>query len=165
MAPDPSEEPENLDTPPAFFPAHEFAEGIRASQFGEPIEVNVEGVFIAQNGGDVQRFVLLTDGVRKLPISIGEPEATAITLPLEDKKPGRPLTHDLLVTILGRVGATLEKVVIDDLWQSTYYAKLFFNIDGNMLEIDSRPSDAIAIAVRMDAPIFVSDAILDQLAT
>jgi uncharacterized protein len=157
------EEPENLDTPPPFFPLGEggFA-GEKGADYGEPIRVNVEGVYVAQSGSEVQRFVLLSDGSRRLPIVIGEAETYAITLPLERKKHGRPMTHDLMISILERLDVEVNRVVVDDLWDHVYYAKLFVRQDGLEFEIDSRPSDAIALAVRVDAPIFVADGILEQ---
>lgn len=157
------DEPENLDTPPPFFPMDEGElSGHVSADHGEPIKVSVEGVYVAQSGSEVQRFVLLTDGSRRLPIVIGEAETYAITLPLERKKHGRPMTHDLMVSVMEKLDVQLNRVVVDDLWGSVYYAKMFLRQDGMEYEIDSRPSDAIALAVRVDAPIFVADGILEQ---
>jgi bifunctional DNase/RNase len=156
------DEPEGLDKPPSFFP-YDPADGERQrADFGEPVEVSVEGVFAAETNGSIQRFVLLGDGERKVPILIGPFEAQAISLPLEGAQPDRPMTHDLLRTIIERLGATLDRVVIDDLWSTTYYAKLHLQRGKETMEIDVRPSDAIALAVRFEAPIFVSEGILDQ---
>jgi bifunctional DNase/RNase len=157
------EEPENLDQPPAFFPYDETEETREESvDFGEPVEVRVEGVYVAQNGKDIHRFVLLTDDERKLPIQIGGAETTAITLPIEGHKTDRPMTHDLFVAVLERLGAVVVRVVIDDLWGTTYYAKLYLLIDDEEIEVDCRPSDAIALAVRVGAQILVADGILQQ---
>lgn len=157
------DEPEDLERPPPFFPYEETL-GADSEEFvpGDPVEVRVEAVFAAQSNNSVQRFVLLTDGRRKLPIVIGPFEATSITYPLEGQTPDRPMTHDLFKSVLDRLGAELEKVVIDDLWGSTYYAKLHLVVKGEEMVIDSRPSDAIALAVRSDAPIFVVEGILEQ---
>jgi len=105
--------------------------------------------------------VLLSDGDRKVPILIGPFEAQAITLPLDGAQPDRPMTHDLIRTIIDRLGWSLARVIIDDLWSATYYAKLHLHQGNNEIEIDCRPSDAIALAVRFDAPILVAEGILD----
>lgn len=163
MASDPEEEPENLDQPPPFFPYDPTQDVTRDKEdFGEPVQVRIEAVFAAQSGETTQRFVLLTDGERKLPIIIGPFEAQAISLALEGFQPDRPLTHDLTRQIIDRLGASVERVIIDDLWGTTYYAKLVIKHRGKELIIDSRPSDAIALAVRCEAPVFVAGGILDQ---
>ncbi|OJU61672.1 MAG: hypothetical protein BGO01_05665 [Armatimonadetes bacterium 55-13] len=128
---------------------------------GELVEVQVEGVFAAENNGNISRFVLVTDGERRLPIMIGPYEASAISLALEGTHPDRPMTHDLLRNIVDKLGATLTRVVIDDLWNGTYYAKLYFRTDKEEMEIDSRPSDAIALSIRFGSTILVSDGILE----
>src|SRR5207302_8221555 len=121
---------------------------------GELIEVQIEGLYQADSAGNTSRFVLVSDGERKLPILIGGFEATAITLPLEGQRPDRPLTHDLVKSILDRLDVRLDRVVIDDLWNGIYYAKLYVKTKKEEMEIDARPSDAIALAVRFDAPIY-----------
>lgn len=105
--------------------------------------------------------MLLADYRRKLRIEIGGFESQAIQLVLEGTRPDRPLTHDLLKNVLERLGGEVDRVVIDDFWNSVFYAKLYVSVEGQELEIDSRPSDAIALAVRFEAPIFVADALLD----
>ncbi len=97
---------------------------------------------------------------KALPIWIDVAEARAIALELERVKTPRPLTHDLMRNILNRLGATLERVVITELRNNTYYALLYLRLKGQELQIDSRPSDAIALALRMKAPIFASTQIL-----
>ncbi len=156
------EGPDNLDEPPAFFPLDSGAPTREPGAMGQLIEVQIEGIFAADSNGNTSRFVLVSDGERKLPILIGGFEATAITLPLEGTRPDRPLTHDLIKNILDRVDIRLDRVVIDDLWNGIYYAKLYLRDGREEMEIDARPSDAIAMAVRFDAPIYVADAILDQ---
>lgn len=154
------EEPENLDEPPPFFPLDS---GIHERQEGSPadlVEVQVEGVFVAENGGQFSRFVLVSDGERKLPIVIGPFEAQAIQLVLESNRPDRPMTHDLIKSILDRLGAVVDRAVIDDFWNTVYYAKLYLRTKTEEIEIDARPSDAIAIAVRFGASIFVAESIL-----
>jgi len=161
---DTPEQPEDLNLPPSFFPyddRSDLDEHHRAQ--GDPVEVQVEAVFAAQSGENIQRFVLLTDGHRKLPIVIGGFEAAAITLPLDGQQPDRPMTHDLIRVMLDRLETVVTRIVIDDLWGSTYYAKIYLDVKGTEIEIDSRPSDAIALAIRFDAPIFVIEGILDQV--
>jgi hypothetical protein len=154
-------EGDELNEPPAFFPLESGQQDREPVSLGEPIEVQIEGVFAAENSGQISRFVLLSDGTRKLPILIGPPEATAISLPLEGTRPDRPLTHDLLRNVLDRLNVGLDRVVIDDLWNTIYYAKLYIKKGAEEFEIDARPSDAIAMAIRFDAPIFVSEGILE----
>ena len=100
------------------------------------------------------------DGKRFLPILIGPFEATAIALALEGAPVPRPLTHDLMRSILESLDASLEQVVVHDIRESTFFAKLILRTDGELQEIDARPSDAIALALRMKAPIYVSDKIV-----
>ncbi|MDH3442591.1 MAG: DUF151 domain-containing protein, partial [Deltaproteobacteria bacterium] len=97
---------------------------------------------------------------RALPIWIDVAEARAIALELEHVRTPRPLTHDLMRNILNRLGATLERVVITDLRDNTYFALLYLRLKGQELQIDARPSDAIALALRMKAPIFASAQVL-----
>jgi bifunctional DNase/RNase len=99
------------------------------------------------------------DGRRFLPILIGPFEATAIALALEGAPVPRPLTHDLMRTILETLDARLEQVVVHDIRESTFFAKLVVRTNGELQEIDARPSDGIALALRMSAPIYVSDKI------
>lgn len=100
---------------------------------------------------------------RLLPIYIGSPEAAAIHYALEGTEPPRPLTHDLFVTVLSELGATLDKVVVTEVREHTYYAELHLNVDGTDHVISSRPSDAIALAVRSGAGIFADDDLLDAV--
>ncbi len=111
-----------------------------------------------------QRVVILRakDTNRYLPIWIGPTEADAIALRLQDVSVPRPLTHDLLRSIIATLGATVSKVVVSDLTDDTFYAKVVLQSNGSTMEIDSRPSDAIALAVRTDAPIFADDSVLDK---
>jgi uncharacterized protein len=100
------------------------------------------------------------DGAHYLPILIGPFEATAIALALEGAPVPRPLSHDLMRSILETLDARLEQVVIHDIKDSTFFAKLVVRADGEISEIDARPSDGIALALRAQAPIFVSDKIV-----
>jgi uncharacterized protein len=110
----------------------------------------------ADQGGNF--LILLMDDEEKkvLPISIGPLEAQAIAIVLQGEAPPRPLTHDLLKTICDNLGGTLEKIVITDIRESTFYAEIYLQQNGKTAIIDSRPSDAIALALRFDAPIFMA---------
>ena len=152
---------DNLNEPPSFFPSEPAADR-EPLESTELSEVRVEGVFAAENNGQVTYFVLLADHHRKLPIMIGAFESQAIQQMLEGVQLDRPMTHDLLRNILDRVGATVDRIVIDDFWNSVYYAKIYVVVGGEESEIDARPSDAVAIALRFESPIYVSDAILDM---
>jgi len=105
-----------------------------------------------------------TEGERRLPIIIGQFEAQAIALELEGIKPPRPLTHDLVKNVLDSLSTTLSDVVISELREGTFYARL--NVEGNSAshEIDARPSDAIAIAIRFGVPIYVSEVVMEEAA-
>jgi bifunctional DNase/RNase len=111
-----------------------------------------------------QPIVLLktVEGNRFLPIWIGHPEAAAILIKLQGTKLPRPMTHDLLTSIIGRFEADVARITVTDLKDSTFYATLTLNKDGNEIEIDSRPSDALALAVRTEAPIFAATALVDE---
>ena len=111
------------------------------------------------------RFVvILKDDVNNkwLPIVVGNTEAQAIALQLEDVAPPRPLTHDLIKNLLESVEAKISRVVVSDLRENTYYAMISMKLNGQSTDIDARPSDAIALALRMNAPIFVSDEVMSK---
>lgn len=101
-------------------------------------------------------------GNRRLPIIIGQAEAQAIALELEGIKPPRPLSHDLMKSIIDNLGGTLLRVLINELRENTYYAQLVIDLSSLNIEIDARPSDAIALAIRAQAPIYVSDSVMDS---
>ncbi len=162
MSEEPRDNPDDLDLPPPFFPYDELSQPAEIADMGEPVEVRVEAVFAAQPDESVQHFVLLTDGSRKLPIAIGGFEATAISFHLSNHQPDRPMTHDLIKKMIERLGGDVVRIDIDDFLGSTYYAKIMLRSGKEEMVIDSRPSDAIAIAVRADAPIYVAEGILDQ---
>lgn len=104
------------------------------------------------------------DRERYLPIWIGSWEASAIAMRLQGLTPERPLTHDLFAATLGQLGVRIDRVVITNLAEETFHARLYYERDGQMFEMDARPSDALALAVRMDAPIFAADAVLTRAA-
>jgi len=111
-----------------------------------------------------QRVVLLKEKMseRYLPIWIGPAEADAIAVKLQGVSVPRPLTHDLLSSIIDALGAKIDSIIVSDLKNDTFYAKLILNVDGGQLEIDSRPSDAMALAVRTEVPIYAEEAVLDK---
>ena len=125
------------------------------------IQVDILGLSTSPASGGAYALLLKeTNGPRRLPIIIGAFEAQSIALEMENIKPPRPLTHDLMKNIIASFGAELNDVLIDDLRDGTFYAKL--NIDNQ--QIDSRPSDAIALAVRYGAQIFVASTVMDEAA-
>jgi bifunctional DNase/RNase len=99
-----------------------------------------------------------------LAIWIGPYEADAITIRLQGVEVARPLTHDLLEQSVARLGATVSHVLVNDLHDDTFYARIVVDQEGERIELDSRPSDAIALAVRVQAPIFVSEAVMERAA-
>ena len=111
-----------------------------------------------------QRIVILREkaGEHYLPIWIGPAEADAIAVKLQGATVPRPLSHDLICSIINTLGATINSIVLNDLKGDTFYAKIILNVDGGQMEVDSRPSDALALAVRAEAPIYVEEAVLDK---
>ncbi len=124
-------------------------------------EVTVIGVFSDPSG---QHGVLLEGkrDKRRFLMMIGAAEATAIAVPLENITPPRPLTHDLFLTLFGRLKVTVTKVVITDLRNNTYYATVYLTAAGSAMELDSRPSDAIALAIRAKVPVFAEDRVFEK---
>lgn len=100
-----------------------------------------------------------------LPIWVGVFEANAIALKLENYETPRPMTHDLLKGILGALSVGVVRVVVNELRDSTFFARIVLSVDGRETEVDARPSDAIALALRVEAPIFVDQSVLDQAQT
>jgi uncharacterized protein len=127
------------------------------------MEVEVELSRIIINETSDQQVIVLKErnGPRGFPIVIGIVEIFAIDRRLKGIKPPRPMTHDLLADIIESVGATVERIVIDDLRNHTFYAKIHLSIDGRRVQVDSRPSDAIALCAAINAPIFVAEHVFD----
>ncbi len=113
-----------------------------------------------------QQIIVLKerDGDRSFPIVIGIAEAFAIDRRLKGITTPRPLTHELLADTIEQLGGQLEKIIINDLKEHTFYAKLVIRQDGRLIEIDSRPSDAIALGVAIEAPIYVEEHVLREVA-
>ncbi|HXU54429.1 MAG TPA: bifunctional nuclease family protein, partial [Casimicrobiaceae bacterium] len=105
------------------------------------------------------------DGSRTLPIWVGMFEANAIALQIENISTPRPMTHDLLRNVIYDLKASVQKIVVCDLQDSTFYALIYLSMNGEVLAIDARPSDAIALALRTRAPIFVEEAVIDNAKT
>jgi bifunctional DNase/RNase len=125
----------------------------------EKIQVDILGLSTSPASGGAYALILREmGGDRRLPIIIGAFEAQSIALEMEGIKPPRPLTHDLMKTIIDRMGVSLSEVVVHELRDGTFYAKI--SLDSQ--EIDSRPSDAIALAVRYSVPIYVSEKVMEE---
>ncbi len=127
------------------------------------LQVDILGLSTSPHTNGAYALILYeVEGKRKLPIIIGGFEAQAIALKLENIKPPRPFTHDLFKNIFDVFGLHVNEIVIDELHNETFYAKVICELGGEIHEIDARPSDAIAIAVRFNAPVFVTEDIMDE---
>lgn len=127
------------------------------------IEVELNKIVIDEKRHDQLIVLKEKGGSRVLPIVIGLNEASAIKFKISGFNPPRPLTHDLIFTILNNLEATVEKIIIDKLEENTFHAKIIVKVaSGEFKTIDARPSDSIALAVRFHAPIFVQDEIINQ---
>ncbi|GBC81954.1 hypothetical protein HRbin10_01071 [bacterium HR10] len=123
-------------------------------------EVKVRGLILDPTNNSP--VVILKDVASEamLPIWIGVFEANAIAMEIEKAVPQRPMTHDLLKNVIAQLGATVERVIITDLRDSTFYAVIILDVGGEKVIVDSRPSDAIALALRTDSPIFVAEHVM-----
>ena len=128
------------------------------------MDVEVELSRIIINEASDQQIIVLKErhGQRSFPIVIGIVEVFAIDRRLKGVKPPRPMTHDLLGSVIQSLGAQIEKIVINDLRNHTFYAKLHLNLNGKIVKIDSRPSDAIALGVASNAPIYVAEHVFEK---
>ncbi len=127
------------------------------------IQVEILGLSSSSSSGGAFALVLRElEGTRQLPIIIGGFEAQAIALELENIEPPRPMTHDLLRDLFESVHAEVSFVVINELKDGTFFARVTFTHDGSESELDARPSDAVALAVRVEAPIYVTEAVLEE---
>jgi bifunctional DNase/RNase len=127
----------------------------------ELMEVKVMGIVVDPKASNPVVVLVDLTGQKALPIWIGVFEAEAISRGLEDVVTLRPMTHDLMKQILDTFQASLTRVVISDIKENTFYANLYLNIEGKELVVDSRPSDAIALAVRVKAPIFIAESVVE----
>ena len=127
------------------------------------IEMKVMGIALDTRTGSPIVVLHDKDNRKALPIWIGSAEASAIIRKIENLTVARPMTHDLIIDIINKTGYNLDRVEINDVEKETYYATLYLkNDEGKEIEIDSRPSDAIAVAIRVDAPIFISAKVLSS---
>jgi bifunctional DNase/RNase len=126
------------------------------------VELTIESIRVSLM--NYQRVVILKEkeSDRYLPIWIGPAEADAIAVRLQEVAVARPLTHDLLRTIIDSLGATVAYILVSDLANDTFFARIALDVDGKSLEIDSRPSDAIALAVRAQVPIYAEESVLEK---
>src|SRR5437867_6017100 len=127
-------------------------------------QMNVYGVSFDLVGRQPIVLLKTVEGNRFLPIWIGHPEAAAILMKLQNAATPRPMTHDLVTDILGELGAKVVQVAVTELRENTFYAQVTVQLDGSEIEVDSRPSDAIALAVRAEAPIFADDRVIEESA-
>ncbi len=129
------------------------------------MEVEVELSKIIINEAVDQQIIVLKEleGERSFPIVIGMTEILAIDRRLKNIQLPRPMTHDLLENVIDQIGGEVQKVVINDLSNGTFYARLHINLDGETVEVDSRPSDAIALGVGVGAPIFVDEQVFGNM--
>jgi len=128
------------------------------------IEMVVESVRVHMLSN--RHVVILKEREREryLPIWIGPWEASSIAMRLQGLTPERPLTHDLFATTLEQLGANVERVVISELAEETYHARIFLELGGRVVEIDSRPSDALALAVRLHVPVYIEETVMEKAA-
>ncbi|WP_292485038.1 bifunctional nuclease family protein [Methanohalobium sp.] len=130
------------------------------------LQVSVKGVYVVRvREGFGAPTVLLEDSTgRIMPIYIGHPEALSINMVLNQETMPRPMTHDLMISILDRLETDVVNIFIDDKIENTYYARLVINRDGLSMDIDARPSDCIALALRSEASIYVKEDIFESVA-
>ena len=126
------------------------------------LEMTIDSIRVSPM--NYQRVVILKekDADRYLPIWIGPAEADAIAVKLQDLSVPRPLTHDLLGSVIDTLGGSVSHILVSELHNDTFYAKLVIQVNGSLKEIDSRPSDALALAVRSKVPIYVEESVLDK---
>ncbi|MFH0846903.1 MAG: bifunctional nuclease family protein [Chloroflexota bacterium] len=126
------------------------------------VEMTIDSIRISMV--NYQRVVILKEknAERYLPIWIGPAEAEAIAVKLQGMSVPRPLTHDLLCSVIETLGAKVGSIIVCDLKSDTFYAKIIMSVDGSQLEIDARPSDAMALAVRLGVPIYAEESVLDR---
>lgn len=163
MPEEPMEGPDDLEQPPHFFPLHPEESEFLPEEFDrELVVVSVKDVFRARTGDDetIHTFISLSSGESEVAISVGPSEAKSIHMAMTGVTPDRPLTHDLLKNVIDKLEGSVKRVVIDDMWSGTYYAKVYLDCDGDEVEVDSRPSDAIALAIRCNASIYIAAGLL-----
>jgi bifunctional DNase/RNase len=126
------------------------------------VEVQVRGVTVDPQSGSPVVLLETLPGERVMPIWVGAPEARAIAMAIEKVMPPRPMTHDLIKNLLEGMQAQVTNIVITDLKENTFYATIAVSTNGRNLQIDARPSDAIALALRVNAPVYVAQSVFDS---
>jgi len=130
---------------------------------GTTLQVTIKGVFLIEKAPGPVPIVLLEDDAKRLmPIYIGISEAISINSALNHEIPPRPMTHDLFVSLLTRLDSKVDDILIDELNEGVYYARISVSMDGKQFELDARPSDCIAIALRCGAPIHIRESVLSE---
>jgi uncharacterized protein len=127
-------------------------------------EMDIYGVSFDLVGKQPIVLLKTKDGNKYLPIWIGQSEAAAILMKLQGASTPRPMTHDLLTEILGQLEAQVTRITVTELRENTFYAQVTVQMDGTEIDVDSRPSDAIALAIRAEAPIFAADEVIEESA-
>ena len=129
------------------------------------IEMSIKGLMVDPISNNPIIILRDKEGAKTLPIWVGMFEANAIALQIENISTPRPMTHDLLRNVIHDLKASVQKIVVCDLQDSTFYALIYLTLNGEVVAIDARPSDAIALALRTRAPIFVEEAVIDNAKT
>jgi bifunctional DNase/RNase len=129
------------------------------------IEMTIKGLMVDPDTNMPIVILRDKDGEKVLPIWVGLFEANAIALQIENVATPRPMTHDLLRNVISDLNASVQKIVVCDLQENTFYALIYLSLNGSTVAIDARPSDAIALALRTRAPIFVEDSVIDNAKT
>jgi bifunctional DNase/RNase len=127
-------------------------------------EMDIYGVSFDLVGKQPIVLLKTKDGNRYLPIWIGQPEAAAILMKLQGASTPRPMTHDLVTEILQQLDAQVVRITVTELRENTFFAQITVQMDGTEFDVDSRPSDAIALAIRAEAPIFAADEVIEESA-
>jgi hypothetical protein len=127
-------------------------------------EMHIYGVSFDLVGKQPIVLLKTAEGNKFLPIWIGHPEAAAILMKLQSSSTPRPMTHDLVTDMLDQLGAQVTRITVTELRENTFYAQITVQQDGSEIDVDSRPSDAIALAIRAEAPIFAADDVIEESA-
>ena len=129
------------------------------------VHMELSRIIISETNDEQVIVLKEVDGDRAFPIVIGIWEAVAIDRNIKGKKTPRPMTHDLIENVIAGLDCSLDRIVVTELKDRTFYARLVLRRSGKMVEVDSRPSDAIALAVQMKAPIYVNESVLEEVTT
>lgn len=127
------------------------------------VQMELHKIIISEMADQQIIYLKEVDGERKFPIVIGNNEALAIDRRLKGKETPRPLTHDLLASVIENMGGSVDRIEINDLQAHTFFARIIIRQNGRMIEIDSRPSDAIALGIATVVPIFVAEHVLEEV--